>query len=177
VFDWTDPAHPKEIAFFDRGPVDSTKPADGGTWSAYWYNGHIYSSEIARGLDVVELMPSALLSSNELAAAKLVHFDYFNTQDQPKLSWPASFVVARAYVDQLERSNGLAADRVKAVRHELDRAEKSSGTARRDALTQLATALGQDASTSSDRAKVQKLAEVVTQIATGTGAAAGGGGQ
>jgi hypothetical protein len=177
VFDWTDPAHPKEIAFFDRGPVDSTKPADGGTWSAYWYNGHIYSSEIARGLDVVELMPSALLSSSELAAAKLVHFDYFNTQDQPKLSWPASFVVARAYVDQLERSNGLAADRVKAVRHELDRAEKSSGTARRDALTQLATALGQDASTSSDRAKVQKLAEVVTQIATGTGAAAGGGGQ
>ena len=177
VFDWTDPAHPKEIAFFDRGPVDSTKPADGGTWSAYWYNGHIYSSEIARGLDVVELMPSALLSSNELAAAKLVHFDYFNTQDQPKLSWPASFVVARAYVDQLERSNGLAADRVKAVRHELDRAEKSSGTARRDALTQLATALGQDASTSSDRAKVQKLVEVVTQIATGTGAAAGGGGQ
>ncbi len=176
VFDWTDPAHPKEIAFFDRGPVDSTKPADGGTWSAYWYNGHIYSSEIARGLDVLELTPSALLSSNELAAAKLVHFDYFNTQDQPKLAWPASFVVARAYVDQLERSSGLATDRVKAVRHELDRAEKSQGAARRDALTQLATALGQDASMSTDRAKVQKLTEVVTQIATGTGAAAGGSG-
>jgi hypothetical protein len=174
VFDWSDAAHPKEIAFFDRGPVDSTKPADGGTWSAYWYNGHIYSSEIARGLDVLELTPSALLSSNELAAAKLVHFDYFNTQDQPKLTWPASFVVARAYVDQLERSNGLAADRVKAVRHELDRAEKANGADRRTALTQLATALGQDASTSTDRAKVQKLADVVTQIANGMGSAAGG---
>ncbi|HEV2672809.1 MAG TPA: hypothetical protein VGU74_17085 [Gemmatimonadales bacterium] len=174
VFDWTDAAHPREIAFFDRGPVDSTKPADGGTWSAYWYNGYIYSSEIARGLDVLELAPSGLLTRNELDAAKLVHLDYFNTQDQPTLTWPASFVVARAYVDQLERSNGLAAERVKAVRQELDRAEKSQGQARRDALTQLGTSLGQDATTSSDKARVQKLTEVVTQLANGTGAAASG---
>jgi len=165
VFDWTDAAHPKEIAFFDRGPVDGTKPADGGTWSAYWYNGYIYSSEIARGLDVFELTPSGLISRNEIEAAKLVHLDYFNTQDQPKITWPASFVVARAYVDQLARSNGLSVERVKAVRHELDRAEKSQGQTRRDALTQLATALGQDAATSTDQAKVQKLAGVVTELA------------
>ncbi len=165
VFDWTDAAHPKEIAFFDRGPVDGTKPADGGTWSAYWYNGYIYSSEIARGLDVFELTPSGLISRNEIEAAKLVHLDYFNTQDQPKITWPASFVVARAYVDQLARSNGLSVERVKAVRHELDRAEKSQGQTRHDALTQLATALGQDASTSTDQAKVQKLAGVVTELA------------
>jgi len=166
VFDWTDPAHPKEVAFFDRGPVDGTKPADGGTWSAYWYNGYIYSSEIARGLDVFELTPSGLISRNEIEAAKLVHLDYFNTQDQPKITWPASFVVARAYVDQLERSNGLSPERVKVVRHELDRAQKSQGQARHDALTQLATALGQDAATSTDQAKVQKLAAVVTELAT-----------
>ena len=165
VFDWTDPAHPKEIAFFDRGPVDGTKPADGGTWSAYWYNGYIYSSEIARGLDVFELTPSGLISRNEIEAAKLVHLDYFNTQDQPKITWPASFVVARAYVDQLARSNGLSVERVKAVRQQLDRAEKSQGQARRDALSQLATTLGQDASTSSDQARVQKLAGVVTELA------------
>jgi hypothetical protein len=165
VFDWTDPAHPKEIAFFDRGPVDGTKPADGGTWSAYWYNGYIYSSEIARGLDVLELAPSGLISRNEIAAAKLVHLDYFNTQDQPRLAWPTSFVVARAYVDQLERSNGLSAERVKAVRQELARAEKSQGAARRDALSQLATALGQDSSSSTDQWKVQKLAGVVTELA------------
>src|SRR5207253_9786356 len=163
---WTDAAHPKEIAFFDRGPVDGTKPADGGTWSAYWYNGYIYSSEIARGLDVFELTPSGLISRNEIEAAKLVHLDYFNTQDQPKITWPASFVVARAYVDQLARSNGLSVERVKAVRHELDRAEKSQGLARHDALTQLATAMGQDASTSTDQAKLQQFAGVVTELAT-----------
>src|SRR5436190_14728926 len=174
MFDWTDAAHPKEIGFFDRGPVDGTQMGNAGTWSAYWYNGYIYSSEIGRGLDVLQLVPSGLLTANELAAAKLVHFDYFNTQDQPKITWPASFVVARAYVDQLERSNGLAADRVKVVRQALDQAEKSQGQARRDALTQLGTLLGQEASMSSDRAKVQKLAEVVSQIASSTGTAAGG---
>jgi len=172
VFDWTDPAHPKEIAFFDRGPVDGTKPVGGGSWSAYWYNGYIYSSEIARGLDVFELKPSGLLSRNEIEAAKLVHLDYFNTQDQPKITWLASFVVARAYVDQLERSNGLTAERVKAVRQELDRAEKANGQARRDALTRLASSLGQEAATSSDQAKVQKLAGVVTDLANAPGTAA-----
>jgi hypothetical protein len=165
VFDWTDAAHPKEIAFFDRGPVDGTKPADGGTWSAYWYNGYIYSSEIARGLDVLELAPSGLISRNEIEAAKLVHLDYFNAQDQPKLTWPASFVLARAYVDQLERSNGLTAARLNVVRQELARAERNQGAARRGALTQLATALGQDASMSTDRAKVEKLTAVVTELA------------
>src|SRR6267378_1195335 len=166
IFDWTDPAHPKEIAFFDRGPIDGTQMGNAGTWSAYWYNGYIYSSEIGRGLDVLELQPGGLISANEIAAAKLVHLDYFNAQDQPKMSWPASFVVARAYVDQLERSNGLSALRGKVVRRELARAEKSQGAARRDALTQLATALGQDAAMSSDRAKVQTLAGVVTELAT-----------
>jgi len=165
VFDWTDAAHPKEIAFFDRGPVDATKPQGGGSWSAYWYNGNIYSSEIARGLDVFELTPSGLISRNEIEAAKLVHLDYFNTQDQPKLTWAASFTLARAYVDQLERSNGLSAERLKAVRQSLDRAEKAKNDARRDALTQLATTLRQDAASSTDQAKVQKLAAVVTDLA------------
>jgi len=164
IFDWTDAAHPKEIAFFDRGPVDGTQMGNAGTWSAYWYNGYIYSSEIGRGLDVLELQPGGLFSANEIAAAKLVHLDYFNAQDQPKMTWPASFVVARAYVDQLERSNGLSPVRVKAVRQALDGAEKSQGAARRAALSQLATSLGQDASMSSDRAKVQKLAGVVTDL-------------
>jgi len=165
IFDWTDAAHPKEIAFFDRGPVDGTQMGNAGTWSAYWYNGYIYSSEIGRGLDVLELQPGGLFSANEIAAAKLVHLDYFNAQDQPKMTWPASFVVARAYVDQLERSNGLSPVRLKAVRQALAQAEKSQGAARRNALTQLATSLGQDGSMSTDRAKVQKLAGVVTELA------------
>jgi hypothetical protein len=61
VFDWTDAAHPKEIAFFDRGPVDSTRMAMGGSWSVYWYNGVMVSSEIARGLDIFELTPSEFI--------------------------------------------------------------------------------------------------------------------
>src|SRR2546426_239782 len=144
VFDWTDPAHPKEIAYFDRGPMDSTKFVGAGSWSAYWYNGYIVSSEIARGLDILELQPSGFLSQNEIDATKLVHFDYLNVQDQPKLVWPASFVVARAYLDQLARSNGLAPDKLAAARTALARAARLSGQQRRDALTQLATQLTPD---------------------------------
>jgi hypothetical protein len=165
VFDWTDPAHPKEIAYFDRGPMDSTKLVGAGSWSAYWYNGYIYSSEIARGLDVLELQPSAFVSQNEIDAAKLVHLDYFNTQDQPKIVWPVSFVVARAYLDQLARSNGLAPDKLSAARNALARAEPLSGPARRAALTQLAAQLNGDSQGAADQAKVRTLAAAVTDLA------------
>src|SRR5205823_14466817 len=155
VFDWTDPAHPKEIAYFDRGPMDSTKLVGAGSWSAYWYNGYIVSSESARGLDILELQPSGFLSQNEIDAAKLVHFDYLNVQDQPKLVWPASLVVARAYLDQLARSNGLAPDKVAAMRAALARAERLSGPERRDALTPLVTELDGSSQGAGDPAKVQ----------------------
>jgi hypothetical protein len=165
VFDWTDPRHPREIAFFDRGPVDSTRMAMGGSWSAYWYNGNIVSSEIARGLDIFELLPSAYISANEIAAAKTVHFDFFNTQGQPKLVWPPSFALARSFADQLERSNGLSAGRLAATRQALATAESAAGAQRRDVLTQLAAQLDVDASTSSDAGKVQALARAVRDLA------------
>src|SRR2546422_4793153 len=164
VFDWTDAAHPKEIAYFDRGPMDSTKMVGAGSWSAYWYNGYIVSSEIARGLDIVELQPSGFLSQNEIDAAKLVHFDYMNVQDQPKLVWPASFVVARAYLDQLARSNGLAPDQVAAARAALARAERLSGLERRDALAPLATQLNGDSQGAADPTRVQALAAAVKNL-------------
>ena len=179
VFDWTDPAHPKEIAYFDRGPMDSTKMVGAGSWSAYWYNGYIMSSEIARGLDIFALQPSGFISQNEIDAAKLVHFDFLNVQDQPKLVWPASFMVARAYLDQLARSNGLAPDKVLAARTALARAEKLAGQPRRDALTQLVMQLNGDASGTTaqlsiagtgvagaaDQAKVRLLAAAVMDLA------------
>ena len=165
VFDFTDPAHPKEIAYFDRGPIDATKMYVGGSWSAYWYNGNIYSSEIARGLDVFELTPSPLLSQNEIDAAKSVHFDYLNVQDQQKLTWAPSFAVARAYVDQLQRSHGLSTDRLEAVRQSLAAAEGASGAQRQSALTDLATQLDNDAGGSSDAAKVRLLAGTVRDLA------------
>ena len=165
VFDWTDPAHPTEIAYFDRGPMDSTKLEIAGSWSAYWYNGYIYSSEIARGLDVLELEPNALLTQNEIDAAKQVRVAYQNVQDQQRVTWPASFVVARAYLDQLERSRGLAADRVPAVRKALANAERATGQRQRSELTSLATQLEREAASAADGAKVRTLSGVVRELA------------
>lgn len=164
VFDWTDAANPKEIAYFDRGPVDSTRLVMGGSWSVYWYNGLMVSSEIARGLDIFELTPSAFLSQNEIDAAKTVHLDYLNAQGQPKLVWPPSFALARSHVDQLARSNGLAADRIAAVRQSLTRAESATGGARQQALTTLAVTLDADA-VGAEAAKVRTLAGAVRDLA------------
>jgi hypothetical protein len=165
VFDWTDPAHAHEIAFFDRGPIDGTRLVSGGSWSVYWYNGHIVSSEIARGLDIYELQPSAYLSQNEIDAARTVHLDYLNTQGQPHFTWPATFVLSRAYLDQLARSNGLSADRRAAILKTLNDAEKQSGDARKSSLTSLATSVAADANGSSDAPKVRMLAESIRSLA------------
>jgi hypothetical protein len=166
VFDFTDAAHPREIAYFDRGPVDSTHMAMGGSWSVYWYNGSIVSSEIARGLDIFELQPSAFISQNEIDAAKSVHMDYLNAQGQPKFTWPPSFALARAYADQLARTNGLGSSRLSAIRQALTSAESASGTQRRDALTQLASQVDADANGAADAAKVRMLAGAIRDLAT-----------
>jgi hypothetical protein len=164
IFDWTDPANPKEIAYHDRGPTDSARAAGGGSWAVYWYNGAMYSSEIARGFDVFELTPSEHLTQNEIDAAKTVHFDYFNAQGQPKLIWPPSFALARAYVDQLERNKCLSAERIASVRQGLASAERASGTQRSTALTQMTGQLETDARSSCDGAKVQKLVAAVRDL-------------
>ncbi len=146
IFDWTDVSKPQEIAFFDRGPLDGTRMITGGSWSVYWYNGLIVSSEIQRGLDIFELLPSGLITQNEIDAAKTVRFDYLNAQEQRKLVWPASFAKARAYLDQLERSKGLAAAAIGTTRTELASAEKLSGGARQQALKKVAAQLNTAAS-------------------------------
>jgi hypothetical protein len=165
VFDWTDPANPVEVAFFDRGPSDSTRLAPGGSWSVYWYNGVMVSSEIARGLDILELTPSELVSQNEIDAANTVRLEYLNVQGQPQFVWPPSFALARAYLDQLERSNGLATDRIAGARQALAAAEQSSGQERRRALTALADELGDAAEDADDEAKVRTLAAAVEDLA------------
>ena len=165
VFDFTDAAHPKEIAFFDRGPIDTTLVL-GGFWSAYWYNGHIYGSEIARGLDVFDLQPSEYLSQNEIDAAKLIHFDFLNVQNQPKFEWPASFSVSRAYLDQLERNDGMSAERRTAVAKTLDRAERMSVSGRRATLSRLATQLRREATGTGDPSRVRLLAASLDALAS-----------
>jgi hypothetical protein len=166
VFDFTDAAHPVEIAYFDRGPLDAQKLGEGGGyWSVYWYNGYIVGSEITRGLDLLELKSSDKLSKNEIEAAKLVKLDVFNPQAQPRLVWPASFFVARAYIDQLERNQGLNKDRLSQVKKELKNAEKKKGTEQADALRKLAGELDQDAQGAADSARVRLLAISVNDLA------------
>ena len=121
VFDFTDSAKPIEIAFFDRGPVDVKQLTTAGFWAAYWYNGNIYGTEMARGIDVFALTPSEHLSQNEIAAAILVHSDAFNPQNQSRIEWPASPLVAHAYLDQLSRAKAIAAARVRDIRDGLRR--------------------------------------------------------
>ncbi|MFL5605297.1 MAG: LVIVD repeat-containing protein [Gemmatimonadaceae bacterium] len=165
LVDFSDPSHPKEIAYFDRGPMDANKLALGGFWAAYWYNGNIYGSEIGRGLDVFRLKPSEQLSQNEIDAAMLVKMDRFNPQLQTRLVWPASFVVARAYLDQLQRNDGLRKSWADPVSRDLARAERLQGGQRRAALTSLATRLDRDARVAGDSARVKALASVVRDLA------------
>ena len=164
VFDFTDPANPVEIAYFDRGPLSTSELVLGGHWSAYWYNGLIYGSEIIRGLDVFALTPSEHLSQNEIDAARLVRMEHFNPQSQTKLTWPASFTVARAYVDQLVRRSSVPREATTRIAAELTRAEGLQGAARQSALTALATMIDGQAGTGADAARVRALSAAVRDL-------------
>jgi hypothetical protein len=155
VMDFTDAGHPFEIAYFDRGPIDPKMLVLGGDWSAYWYNGNIYSSEIARGLDIFELTPSKFLTQNEIDAAKTVHVSELNVQNQQRIDWPARLVVAKAYVDQLERSQALPADRIAALRTAIRGAEGNQGKMAK--LSGLAPSLEESASTAKSPANAARL--------------------
>jgi hypothetical protein len=163
VFDWTDAARPKEIAYFDRGPADSTRFGDGGPWSTYWYNGAIYSSEIGRGLDVIDLLPSEHLSQNEIDAAKTVRLPFFNAQGQPKFTWPPSFPLLRAYLDQLERSNCMSSGRIAQLRAALSSGETHTGALRRERLLRVAS--DAEESRSACGPKIGKLATTARELA------------
>ena len=181
VMEFTDPDHPKELAYFDRGPIDPPTSGDtvptesvnghvtrgtiGGSWGAYYWNGLIYSSELDRGFDVLELEPSDQISANELAAAKLVHLEQYNPQSQPKIVWPAAFPVVRSYLDQLVRDNGLTADRTTAIASALDAAEKQSGKARRSALDALASQTDKDVKGAKDPERVKWMSAAIKDLA------------
>ncbi|MGH9708747.1 MAG: hypothetical protein ACRD5R_18530, partial [Candidatus Acidiferrales bacterium] len=138
----------------------------GGEWSAYWYNGYIYGSEIARGLDVFELTPTKYLTRNEIDAAKTVHVSLQNVQNQQKIVWPAKLVVAKAYVDQLERSQALPASRIEALRKAIRSTERSHMSEKNLAkLKGLAASLEEDAHAATDpvdSSRLRALAEILT---------------
>lgn len=154
IFDFTNPAHVQEIAYFDRGPIDANQLIIGGYWSVYYYKGYLYGSEIDRGFDVFKLTPSQYLSQNEIDAAKLARWNSgvagdLNEQEQPHFTWPAVYVVARAYLDQLGRDQALAADRIAALNDGMTQVEGMSAGSDRTAavgkLDALATQLRADA--------------------------------
>ncbi len=164
IMDFTDAANPVEIAYFDRGPIDPKMVVLGGSWSAYWYNGHIYSSEIARGLDIFELTPTANLTQNEIDAAKAVRVAELNVQNQERIDWPRSLTVAKAYVDQLERSQAMSSNEIADIRLSI---QKASGSAKElKALKKYSKSLDKSAATaksSSDAARMRALAELLKQ--------------
>lgn len=167
VMDFTDVQHPVEIAYFDRGPIFPNMLTLGGHWSAYWYNGHIYASEIARGLDIFELAPTKFLTQNEIDAAKTVRVSELNVQNQQKIEWPRKLVVAKAYIDQLERGQALPADRIAALRQAIKGAESSHLNRRALArLKNLAPSLEKDAvrtESVADSTRLQALVEILRQ--------------
>jgi hypothetical protein len=162
VMDFTDPNNPQEIAYFDRGPIDPKALILGGSWSAYWYNGQIYSSEIARGLDVFELTPSEHLTQNEIDAAKSVRVGELNVQSQQPIVWPRTLTVARAYVDQLERSQAVSGEQITALRQAIQKAEGSKGDVKK--LKKFAPSLEKSAGTAksaADSARLLALADIL----------------
>jgi hypothetical protein len=165
VMDFTDPAHPFEIAYFDRGAIDPKVLVLGGEWSAYWYNGYIYGSEIARGLDVFQLTPTKYLTQNEIDAAKTVQVNELNVQDQQKIEWPSNLVVAKAYVDQLSRSQALPANQITKLQKAINGAEKSHMSKKNVAkLSGMAPSLEQSSSSAkdpADAARMHALAEIL----------------
>ena len=162
VMDFTDAEHPVEIAYFDRGPIDPKMLVLAGDWSAYWYNGNIYASEIARGLDVFELTPTKFLTQNEIDAAKTVRVDELNVQNQQKVEWPRKLIVAKAYIDQLERAQALPADQIAALRQAIRSAESSHLNG--SELAKLAPSVEKSASSTksaADATRLQALAEIL----------------
>jgi LVIVD repeat-containing protein len=184
VMEFTDPDHPKELAYFDRGSIDPLRDVDaplpmgpdgrpkrgtiGGSWGAYWWNGLIFSSELDRGFDIFELLPSDELSANEIAAAKLVRWSEYNPQSQPKIEWPAAFPVVRSYLDQLVRWQGLASERTTAIGSALDAAEKRTGRARRSSLNALASQVDKDVMAAKDPERVKAMSAAIKALARAT---------
>ena len=165
VMDFTDPAKPFEIAYFDRGPIDPKVLVLAGDWSAYWYNGSIYASEIARGLDVFELEPTKFLTQNEIDAAKSVQVAELNVQNQQKIQWPAKLVVAKAFLDQLSRTRALPDSEIANLRKAIESAETSHMNKGKVAkLKKLAPSVEKSAATAktaTDAARMRALAEIL----------------
>jgi uncharacterized protein (DUF305 family) len=149
LMDFTDSSNPQEIAYFDRGPIHEEKLILGGYWSTYWYDGKIYGTEIVRGLDVFELEASDHISDAEIKAAlRADQGELFNPQQQFEVTWPEGDpAVAKAYLDQIGRMDGLSNRQVNALDRAINQASKSLESGKSNArlatrLVSLSASLG-----------------------------------
>lgn len=171
VIDFTDSENPFEIAYFDRGPIHDEVLVLGGYWSTYWYQGRIYGTEIARGLDVFALEPSEFLSANEIAAAEIADQGaVFNPQQQFPVTWPAEPVVARAYMDQLSRTQSIDPNASDAIEAALTAADALLGAEAGDTklaatLRQLASDLQTAPMNPQDQSRISALVNTMQEIA------------
>jgi len=169
VFDFTDAANPVEIAYFDRGPLDARNLIVGGYWSTYWYNGNLYGSEISRGMDIFKLLPTQYLSQNEIDAATQWRVAEFNAQNQPLVKYEPTTAVAKSYLDQLNRTKGISAERAKAVTDglakvdELRTGKERSAAAALTALDAVADQVAADAKAAQgrDAIRLQSLSDTL----------------
>jgi hypothetical protein len=143
VFDFTDSADPKEIAFFDRGPYDGSVLHEGGYWSTYWYNGAVYGNEIFLGFDSWELTGTGDLSANEIAAAGAARVRVLNAQTQEPIVHAPSFTLVRARLDQAVRAQALSAEQAADVGKFVDRAEGFAARNKNSAKATLTAKAGQ----------------------------------
>jgi hypothetical protein len=171
MVDFTDPHHPFEIGYFDRGPVDDTKRASGGQWSSYWYNGYIYGSEISRGLDVLRLVPNKYITQNEIDASNQVHFDSLNVQNQPKIVWPSNLIVAKAYVDQLGRGTSVTPRLIETLTATMAKVDATpTGKKELAQLKTLGAGLAKEAGATknpADADRMRALAAIFERVASG----------
>jgi hypothetical protein len=79
IVDYTDPDNPTEVGYFERGVASEFFL--GGSWSAYWYNGFVYSSDILKGLDVIKVT-----GLQGVPSANSITQEYFNAQTQYSLA-------------------------------------------------------------------------------------------
>ena len=140
IMDFTDSANPYEIAFFDRGPMLEDSLLSGGFWSTYFYKGFVYGTEMVRGLDVLELLPSEYLSVNEIEAAKLAFPKHgpkniFNPQQQTEMTWPINSTLALAYLDQVKREGSIDNNNEKILRSSLIGLESRTSAENRKILS------------------------------------------
>ena len=90
-----------------------------------------------------------------------MQFNELNVQNQPKITWPEQLTVARAYLDQLQRSKALPADQIAALDKAIQRTQKSHNSKKDlEKLHTMAASVEAAGSTATDAADAKRMHEL-----------------